>query len=154
MPKIKIITFLETIFKNKGKGSELWKTVNDLLKNREQEIAVFCSYIKHKINGYNKESSLLAMDLVDYCVDNGQMPLWSHLASKDFLSSLTTNLKTRNDTEIQSKLLFLIEKWANKFSNYSELSNFQNIYMLLKNNNVQFPCNMQSEYKKYVKYYK
>ena len=153
MPKIKIITFLETIFKNKGTGSELWKAVNDLLKSREQEITVFCTYIKHKINGYNKESSLLAMDLVDFCVDNGQMPLWSHLASKDFLGSLTTNLKTRNDTEIQSKLLFLIEKWANKFSNIPELSNFQSIYLILKDKNVQFPCNMQSEYKKYVKYY-
>ena len=152
MPKIKVITLLETIFKNKGKGSELWKAISELLQTREQEISVFCSYIKHKINSYDKENSLLAMDLVDFCVDYGQMELWSHLASKDFLTSLTTNLKTRNDIEIQSKLLFLIEKWANKFSNYADLSNFQSIYSLLKRKNVQFPTNIQSNYKQYVKY--
>jgi len=153
MPKIKVIPLLEVIFKNKRGTSELWKAVNELLQKKEQEISVFSTYIKHKINSYDKENSLLALDLLDFCMDNGDVLLWSHIGSKEFLSSLVTNLKTRDDTEIQSKILFLIEKWGNKFSNCkNELSNFQNVYMLLKSKNVSFPINMQSNYNKYVKY--
>jgi len=153
MPKIKVIPLLEVIFKNKRGTSELWKAVSELLQKKEQEISVFSTYIKHKINSYDKENSLLALDLLDFCMDSGDVLLWSYIGSKEFLSSLVTNLKTRDDTEIQSKILFLIEKWGNKFSNCSsELGNFQNVYMLLKRKNVSFPNNMQSNYNKYVKY--
>ena len=153
MPKIKVIPLLEVIFKNKRGTSELWKAVNELLQKKEQEIAVFSTYIKHKINSYDKENSLLALDLLDFCMDNGDVLLWSHIGSKEFLSSLITNLKTRDDTDIQSKILFLIEKWGNKFSNCTnELVNFQNVYILLKKKNVSFPNNMQSSYNKYVKF--
>ena len=153
MPKIKVIPLLEVIFKNKRGTSELWKAVSELLQKKEQEISVFSTYIKHKINSYDKENSLLALDLLDFCMDSGDVLLWSHIGSKEFLSSLVTNLKTRDDTDIQSKILFLIEKWGNKFSNCeSELVNFQNVYMLLKRKNVSFPINMQSSYNKYVKY--
>ena len=153
MPKIKVIPLLEVIFKNKRGTSELWKAVSELLQKKEQEISVFSTYIKHKINSYDKENSLLALDLLDFCMDSGDVLLWSHIGSKEFLSSLVTNLKTRDDTDIQSKILFLIEKWGNKFSNCaSELANFQNVYMLLKRKNVSFPINMQSSYNKYVKY--
>ena len=154
MPKLKVIPLLEIIFQNKGGSSEIWKTINDLLNNRENEIPVFCTYIKHKINGFDKKNSLLALDLIDFCVDNGNMPLWSNLNSNDFLTSLITNLKNREDSDIQSKILFLIEKWGKKFGNSEELSNFQNVYMLLKKNNVEFPNNIESDYYKYVKYIK
>ena len=152
MQKIKVIPLLEIIFKNKGGTSELWKSIIELLNTRENEIPVFSSYIKHKINSYNKDNSLLALDLIDFCVDYGKMYLWSNLNSKDFLSSFITNLKTREDCEIQTKILFLIEKWGKKFSKYPNLPNFQNIYILLKSNNVEFPNNIKSEYSKYAKY--
>ena len=151
MPKIKTLPLLESIFKTKGGTSDLWKAINNLINKRENEIPVFCNYIKHKINGYDKQNSLLALDFIDFCVDNGNMSLWSQLNSKDFLSSLITNLKTREDLEIQSKILFLIEKWAKKFYNYPELSNFQNVYGLLRKNNVQFPTDIESNYHNYVK---
>ena len=151
MPKIKTLPLLESIFKTKGGTSDLWKAINNLINKRENEIPVFCNYIKHKINGYDKQNSLLALDFIDFCVDNGNISLWSQLNSKDFLSSLITNLKTREDLEIQSKILFLIEKWAKKFYNYPELSNFQNVYGLLRKNNVQFPTDIESNYHNYVK---
>ena len=152
MPKIKVIPLLEILFNNKGGTSELWKSIIELLNTRENEIPVFSSYIKHKINSYNKDNSLLALDLIDFCVDYGKIYLWSNLNSKDFLSSFITNLKTREDCEIQTKILFLIEKWGKKFSKYPNLPNFQSIYILLKRSNVEFPSNIKSEYSKYVKY--
>ena len=62
MTKIKVIPLLEVIFKNKGKTSELWKAINECLQNKEQEIAVFSTYIKHKINSYDKESTILGFN--------------------------------------------------------------------------------------------
>ena len=37
------------------------------------------------------------------------MPLWSALNSKEFLSALINNLKTREEQEIQDKILYLIQ---------------------------------------------
>ena len=152
MPRIKTIPLLETIFKNKGGSSDIWKTVSELLHNKEEEISVFCPYIKNKINSYDKETSLLALNLIDFCVDDGKMPLWSALNSKEFLSSLINNLKTREEQEIQDKILYLIQKWGKKFASYApDLSNFKTVYISLKNNNITFPDNMDIEYNKYVK---
>ena len=151
MPKVKTVPILETIFKMKGGTPSLWESLNDILHSREQEIPLFCTYIKHKINGYDKINSILALNIIDFCVDNGNISLWSELNSKDFLSSLITNLKTRDDSEIQTYILFLIEKWAKKFQEYPQLFNFKNIYIILKQNNIEFPTNFQSGYHKYVK---
>ena len=152
MPKIKTIPLLEAIFKNKGGTSDLWKAVSELLHSKQEEISVFCPYIKNKINSYDKQTSLLALNLLDFCVDNGKMPLWEALNSKEFLSSLVNSLKTREEQEIQRKILFLIQKWGKKFIDYSpDLSNFRSVYIKLKNNNITFPNDMASEYHKYVK---
>ena len=151
MPKIKTIPLLETIFKNKGGTSDLWKAVSELL-HKQEEISVFCQYIKNKINSYDKQASLLALDILDFCVDTGKMPLWEAINAKDFLGSFVNNLKTREEEEIQNRILFLLQKWGRKFNDYgSDLSNFRTVYIKLKNNNISFPDNMESNYHKYVK---
>ena len=128
MPRIKTIPLLETIFKNKGGTSDLWKAVSELLHNKQEEISVFCPYIKNKINSYDEQTSLLALNLIDFCVDDGRMPLWEALNSKEFLSSLINNLKTREEQEIQNKILYLIQKWGRMFVDYApDLSNFRSV---------------------------
>ena len=151
MPKIKTIPLLEIIFKNNGGTSDIWKAISELLHNKEDEIAVFCPYIKNKINSYNKETSILALTLLDFCVDNGKMPLWSALNTKNFLGSMVNSLKTREETEIQNMILYLIQKWGNKFSGNDELSNFSIVYNKLRNNNITFPTETNYSYTKYVK---
>ena len=151
MPKIKTIPLLEIIFKNNGGTSDIWKAISELLHNKEDEIAVFCPYIKNKINSYNKETSILALTLLDFCVDNGKMPLWSALNTKNFLGSMVNSLKTREETDIQNMILYLIQKWGNKFSGNDELSNFSIVYNKLRNNNITFPTETNYSYTKYVK---
>ena len=151
MPKIKTIPLLEIIFKNNGGTSDRWKAISELLHNKEDEIAVFCPYIKNKINSYNKETSILALTLLDFCVDNGKMPLWSALNTKNFLGSMVNSLKTREETDIQNMILYLIQKWGNKFSGNDELSNFSIVYNKLRNNNITFPTETNYSYTKYVK---
>ena len=152
MPKIKTIPLLELIFKNNlGGTSDIWKTISELLHYKEDEISVFIPYIKNKINSYNKETSLLALTLLDYCVDDGRMILWSALNTKNFLESIIHNLKTRKESEIQNMILYLLQKWGKKFADNNELLHFQNIYNSLKNNNISFPNETISDYNKYVK---
>ena len=151
MPKIKTIPLLEIIFKNNGGTSDIWKAISELLHNKEDEIAVFCPYIKNKINSYNKETSILALTLLDFCVDYGKMPLWSALNTKNFLGSMVNSLKTREETDIQNMILYLIQKWGNKFSGNDELSNFSIVYNKLRNNNITFPTETNYSYTKYVK---
>ena len=152
MPKIKTVPLLETIFKYKGGTSDVWRAVSELLHNKEEEINVFYRYIKNKINSYDKEISLLAMDLLDFCVDDGKMPLWEMLNTKDFLSSIVNNLKTREEEEIQDKILYLIKKWGIKFEGYyPELANFTKVYTILEKNGIPFPEDMTFKYNKYRK---
>ena len=151
MPKIKTIPLLEVIFKNNGGTSDIWKAVSELLYNKEDEISVFCPYIKNKINSYDKDTSILALTLLDFCVDDGKMPLWSALNTKNFFGSIINNLKTREETEVQNMILYLIQKWGKKFSKYKELSNFTDVYNLMKKNNISFPTQTNHNYSKYVK---
>ena len=151
MPKIKAIPLLEIIFKNSGGSSDIWKAVSELLYYKDDEISVFCPYIKNKINSYDKDTSILALTLLDFCVDDGKMPLWSALSTKNFLGSLVNNLKSREETEIQNMILYLIQKWGKKFSKNPELSSFKSLYTYMKNNNISFPTGTNNDYSKYVK---
>ena len=151
MPKIKVIPLLEVIFKENGGSSDVWKAVSELLYYKEEEISVFCPYIKNKINSYDKDTSILALTLLDFCVDDGKMALWSALNTKNFLGSIINNLKTRQETDIQNMILYLIQKWGNKFSRNQELSNFKSVYLAMKKNNISFPTEAISDYSKYVK---
>ena len=150
MPKIKTIPLLEIIFKSNGGSSDVWKAVSELLYNKEDEISVFCPYIKNKINSYDKDTSILALTLLDFCVDDGKMPLWSALNTKNFLGSIVNNLKTKEEVEIQNMILYLIQKWGKKFSKNQELANFTSVYNYMKNNNISFPTETNHKYTKYV----
>ena len=151
MPKIKTIPLLEVIFKNSGGNSDIWKAVSELLYNKEEEIAVFCPYIKNKINSYDKDTSILALTLLDFCIDDGKMPLWTAISTKNFLGSMINNLKTRKEEEIQNMILYLIQKWGKKFEKNQELSNFKSVYDYMKSNNISFPTETNNSYTKYVK---
>ena len=48
----------------------------------------YCAYTKNKLRDINQETQLLALDFLDYSMDDGKMPLWTQVSSKDFLSSL------------------------------------------------------------------
>ena len=76
--------------------------------------------MKSKLRDINQETQLLAIDFLDYSVDDGKMPLWTQVSSKDFLSSLVNLLKTRDAPEVNTKILYLIEKWGKKPSHSND----------------------------------
>ena len=92
------------------------------------------------------------MDLIDFAVAEGKIPLWTQIASKDFLTSLLGVLKTRDAPEVQQKILYLIKKWGTRFESYKEiLPNFFEFYKNLKSTgSIIFPENYNAEYLKYT----
>ena len=146
-----LITILDSIFKTNGGTTRQWRNANEILLTHTEEVKKYCAYMKNKIRDLNKNIQLLALDFLDYSIDDGKIPLWTHVGSKEFLTSLVNIYKTRNDQEVQIKILYLIKKWANKFQKYNTIiPNFTLTYENLKNNDVEFPDDIESTYEKYL----
>ena len=146
-----LITILDSIFKTNGGTTRQWRNANEILLTHTEEVKKYCAYMKNKIRDLNKNIQLLALDFLDYSIDDGKIPLWTQVGSKEFLTSLVNIYKTRNDQEVQIKILYLIKKWANKFQKYNTIiPNFTSIYENLKNNDVEFPDDIESTYEKYL----
>lgn len=93
----------------------------------------------------------MALDLVDFFMDEGKMPLFSQVSSKDFLSTLVNILKNRGASVIQEKILYLLKKWGVKFEKHRDIiPNFTDIYDQLKKNNTFFPNVSTPPYYKYL----
>ena len=147
----KIAQLLDSIFQNNGGTTKQWRAANEILLTKSDETKKYVAYMKNKIRDLNKDTQLLALNFLDYSIDDGKMPLWTQVGSKDFLSSLVNIYKTRNNEEVQNKILFLIKKWANKFQKYNSIiPNFTLTYENLKNNDVTFPHDVESTYEKYL----
>ena len=146
-----LITILDSIFKANGGTTRQWRNANEILLTHTEEVKKYCAYMKNKIRDLNKNIQLLALDFLDYSIDDGKIPLWTQVGSKEFLTSLVNIYKTRNDQEVQIKILYLIKKWANKFQKYNTIiPNFTSTYENLKNNDVEFPDDLESTYEKYL----
>ena len=146
-----LITILDSIFNTNGGTTRQWRNANEILLTHTEEVKKYCAYMKNKIRDLNKNIQLLALDFLDYSIDDGKIPLWTQVGSKEFLTSLVNIYKTRNDQEVQIKILYLIKKWANKFQKYNTIiPNFTLTYENLKNNDVEFPDDIESTYEKYL----
>ena len=146
-----ITSILDSIFKTNGGTTRQWRNANEILLTHTEEAKKYVSYMKNKIRDLNKNIQLLALDFLDYSIDDGKIPLWTQVGSKEFLTSLVNIYKTRNDQEVQIKILYLIKKWANKFQKYNTIiPNFTSTYENLKNNDVEFPDDIESTYEKYL----
>ena len=107
--------------------------------------------MKNKLRTINQETQLLALDFLDYSIDDGKIPLWTQVSSKDFLGTLVNLLKTRDAPEVSTKILYLIAKWGKKFEkHYSIIPNFTDTYKHLKNSGVNFPEGITSTYSQYL----
>ena len=106
MSQITII--LDSIFKTNGGTTRQWRTANEILLTHTDEIKKYCSYMKNKIRDLNRDTQLLALDFLDFSIDDGKIPLWTQVGSKEFLNSLVNIYKTRNDEEVKNKVLYPI----------------------------------------------
>ena len=79
------------------------------------------------------------------------MNIWTSISSKTFFQSLLDLLRTKDMPEVQMKLLGLIQKWGLNFEERKNaIPNFFGVYNKLRNSNVQFPNNYESNYQNFV----
>ncbi len=92
----------------------------------------------------NVENQNLALDLVDYFMDKGNVSLHTQIGSKEFIGKLINLLKSRDAPQVQIKILRLLKKWGEKFKNSADiLPNFVITYKNLLNSGIEFPVDAQ-----------
>jgi hypothetical protein len=107
--------------------------------------------MKAKLKDLNEDIQLLALDILDYLMVHGKMPVTTQIASNDFLNNLISILKNRNSPNLSNKILFLIKKWANRFDSQKDIiPNFSDKFNFLKKAGIIFPDNYESSYHKYT----
>ena len=89
--------------------------------------------------------------MLDYFMDEGKMPLFNQVSSKEFLGTLVNILKNRGAALTQEKILYLLKKWGVKFEkNKDIIPTFTDLYEQLKKNNTVFPNITSPSYYKFV----
>lgn len=101
----------------------------------------FTSEIIKKFKDNSFTDHLLILDLLDYIIDFSKLSFHNQIASKDFMQNFLILVKIKEKPLIQAKVLYLIKKWANKFSEQKELSIFSDTFNSLKKSGVVFPEN-------------
>ena len=69
-----ITKILDSIFQNNGGTTKEWRTANEILLTKSDEAKKYVAYMKNKIRDLNKDVQLLALDFLDYSIDDGKMP--------------------------------------------------------------------------------
>lgn len=93
----------------------------------------------------------MALDLTDFFMDEGKMPLFNQVSSKDFLMTLVNILKNRGASVIQEKILYLLKKWGIKFEKHKDIiPTFSDIYEQLKKSSTVFPSISTPPYYKFL----
>ena len=93
----------------------------------------------------------MLFDILDYIVSQGNMNIWVSISSKNFITFLLDILKVQNSSEIQNKLLQLLQKWGLYFEKKKVvIPNFYKIYNKFKENGVKFPYQEELNNYKYT----
>ena len=129
---------LNNLFLSEGKAITNWQILlKDINNELYSEKIIF--FLKSKI--INNPQNLLTLDVIDFIIDNGCPKIINLIAQNDFFNSFLNLLKleTNAGKDNQKKVIYLIQKWAKKFSQSGNYPIFQQNYNLLKNKGIFFP---------------
>jgi len=136
------------ILNRTNSNNQDWSNLISSVKTNSKE---FIAYYKESFLDLNKDKQLLAIDILDYLMDNSDMTLQTQVSEKDFFSFLISLLRIKDNADLQVKVLGLIEKWGKRFENDKlTLPNFSEVYSSLKKSGVTFPVNYKSGYIMYI----
>jgi len=91
--------------------------------------------------GKNHTVVLYTLSVLETCVKNCGRRLHVLVCSKDFIQEMVKLIGPKNDppTEVQEKVLSLIQSWADAFQQQPELQGVVQIYNELKSKGIEFP---------------
>ncbi|CAG8463950.1 350_t:CDS:10 [Funneliformis mosseae] len=118
----------------------LYLDISDQIRSKKVLAKDAMRALKRRITHSNPNVQLLALSLTDTCVKNGGNHFLIEVASREFVDSLLSIVKSSTaNTEVRNKLLGLIQTWALAFASKPELSYVTETYRLLKVEGCVFP---------------
>ncbi|KAI0226273.1 Vacuolar protein-sorting-associated protein 27, partial [Massospora cicadina] len=105
-----------------------------------------CASIRKRLRHSNPNVQLLTLSLLDVCVKNGGNHFLVEVASREFMDDLVSILKQPAgiNNQVKTKMLELIQVWAETFKGRPELSYTAQIYGALKAQGYDFPPKVEA----------
>ena len=142
---------INSIYLSNGQNKSDWEFFFSDINNESTSPKIIALILK-KLK--EQPTNELTLDIIDYMIDFGNPNTVSLIANKEFLDNFLNLLKSETNAgvEIQKKVIFLSQKWTNKFSRDNTYPIFQENYNMLKGAGVLFPPEgfIIETYNKYV----
>ena len=137
-PQVIISNVISSNGNDKDSWSELLCNITSYSQNSLQETVSILSK-----NLINKENINITLDIIDFLINYGIPEIIELIAKREFLDNILFLLKnkSKSSVEIQKKIIFLTQKWHQKFENSENenLKGFSNNYNSLKKGGIIFP---------------
>ena len=129
---------LKNIYSSNGNSKKDWEVfAKDINNDSYIDKIIFFLQKMMKENPQNE----LTVDIIDLIIDFSSPKFLYQIAQKQFLDTFLNLLKSETNAgiEIQKKVIYLTQKWANKYKGNRSLPIFMDNYNFLKNNRIAFP---------------
>ncbi|RIB21262.1 hypothetical protein C2G38_1962740 [Gigaspora rosea] len=114
--------------------------ISDQIRSKSVQPKEALRVLKKRVTHDNPNVQLLALSLTDTCVKNGGHHFLIEVASRDFVDTLVSIIKSNNSNpEVIQKILGLIQTWGLAFENRPGLTYVTDTYKLLKAEGCIFP---------------
>lgn len=142
--KIEYATSLQLESEDWGLNMEICDIINESeeeTKNAVRAIKKRLQQLEQQERGNFKSYGLL-LSVIETCVNNCQFRFHAQIMTRDFIQDLVKLIGPRNNPpiELQERVLRLIERCAETFKNYPEISGVVTVYNDLKSKGVIFPA--------------
>ena len=129
---------IKNIYSSNGNSKKDWELfAKDINNDSYIDKIIFFLQKMMKENPQNE----LTVDIIDLIIDYSSPKFLFQIAQKQFLDTFLNLLKSETNAgiEIQKKVIYLTQKWANKYKGNKSLPIFTDNYNFLKNNRIAFP---------------
>ena len=151
--KSELSSSIHKIYNSEGKNKNEWQEfLYEININKKKINNQIITRLNQSFKDKNKIE--LTPDFLDFIIDYGSNTLIDLISDEKFLGNFISLIKksANSSTQLQKKVIFLIQKWALKFENKNIHPIFKNNYNYLKSLNIAFPSQNYNidTYKKYI----
>ena len=138
----KSLSNVSKIYSSNGEDKESWSDLLcNIISSDNKSIQETTSFLKQNL--INKEKVDLTLDIIDFLINYGSQEIIEQIAQKEFLNYVLVLLKnkSKSSVEVQKKIIFLTQKWHQKFEKEENpnIKGFAENYNSLKNGGIIFP---------------